>query len=613
MQRFLAAIVIFLAGVLRADVVLAQRILSVAPSLNRAEGRVALVVGNSAYKVTPLQNPVNDAADIAVALQSLGFEVILKRDADRLQMRQALRQFGEALRTANVGLFYFAGHGVQSRGNNYLIPVDADIRTEADVEDLAVDASYALRIMEESQVKVSIVILDACRNNPYRSGFRSASRGLAQMTAATGTLIAFSTSPGSVAADGTGGRNGTYTKRLLESLQEPDTDVLKVFQRVRAAVVQETAGQQVPWEATSLIGDFYFAGRPASGSVTAAISNDAIELAYWEAIKASSNRNEFIAYLKQYPSGRFAVLARSKLFHVVDAEFSETGKLKVNDLVTAAGVRVGSVGAIANGQSGGMRTVTLHINRDYRFPRDTLAKIHTQPNSGQTYVALEPGGAQSYLVSGDQLKATQDAFTPDHPSYRGVSETMKRWSEVAVKNRVPLELLLLYVLRDQEGRVDIADALRTFQSDEKSGRGATDSVSLWRSLEQRRPGRAVPRSTITARFSGVGTLPEGATVIDLQTGSPLGRVSRVALDNDTYEAVVEMYVDLETAELASDSLAMILTDPIANRPFIGIRNGAARARLKTGDQLRMTISAADDLAPQIEHWLSQREKMPARR
>jgi TolB protein len=232
------------------------------------EVRVALVIGNAAYKESPLSNPVNDATDIAKALQDSGFRVILKRNAGTRDMRQAIREFGAELRRADVGLFYFAGHGIQIKGNNYLVPVGADIQNEADAEDLAIDAAYALRTMEDAQVKVSIVVLDACRNNPFSRSFRSASRGLAQMNAATGSVIAFATAPGSVAADGAG-RNGVYTKHLLASLAQPDTDVLKVVQRTRANVYKETGGRQTPWESTSLIGDFYFRPSKALGAAPA--------------------------------------------------------------------------------------------------------------------------------------------------------------------------------------------------------------------------------------------------------------------------------------------------------------------------------------------------------
>lgn len=283
------------------------------------EQRVALVIGNSAYKDSPLANPVNDATDIAKALGDAGFKVILKRNANMRDMRQAIREFGTELRRAQVGLFYFAGHGIQVKGNNYLVPVGADIQNEADAEDLSIDANYVMRTMEESQVKVSIAILDACRNNPFARSFRSASRGLAQMTAATGSLIAFATAPGATAADGAG-RNGIYTKYLLESLRQRDTDILRVFQRTRAGVVKETGGKQTPWESTSLVGDFYFS-PPAGATATdigvapavPAVDSVAVEMQFWNSVKDSKSADEIQAYLEQYPSGRFAGLARARL------------------------------------------------------------------------------------------------------------------------------------------------------------------------------------------------------------------------------------------------------------------------------------------------------------
>jgi len=284
-----------------------------------AQDRIALVIGNSAYKDSPLSNPGNDAADMAKALGGMGFKVILRRNANTRAMRQAIREFGTELRGAQVGLFYYAGHGVQVRGANYLVPVGADIRGEADVEDQGIDANYVLRTMEEAQTKMNIVILDACRNNPYASGFRSATRGLAQMTAATGTLIAFSTAPGSVAQDGSG-RNGLYTQHLLESLRQSDSDILKVFQRTRAGVVRDTGGKQTPWESTSLTGDFYFhgGGQVASAAPTAVAipapqaDPAAIELTFWDSIKESTNAADFEEYLKQFPNGQFAGLARNR-------------------------------------------------------------------------------------------------------------------------------------------------------------------------------------------------------------------------------------------------------------------------------------------------------------
>ena len=226
-------------------------------SSQRDEQRVALVIGNSAYKESPLKNPANDAADMAAALKELGFKVTLRTDASQRQMKQALREFAQDLRRGGVGLFYFAGHGVQSKGRNFLIPVGANVETEAELEDESVDANLVLSYMDEAQNRVNIVVLDACRNNPFARSFRSASRGLAQMEAAKGSFVAFATAPGSVAADGEG-RNGVYTEHLLASLKEADGDIDKVFRRVAANVSTVTGGKQVPWVASSLTGDFYF-------------------------------------------------------------------------------------------------------------------------------------------------------------------------------------------------------------------------------------------------------------------------------------------------------------------------------------------------------------------
>lgn len=236
-----------------------------------AEERVALVIGNSDYPAERLDNPQNDATDMSAALRDAGFKVITRTNANTREMRQAVREFGSELRRADVGLFYFAGHGVQITGTNYLVPVAADIRNEADIEDLSLDVNYVLRTMEDAQVKVRIVILDACRNNPYARASRSSLRGLAPVNAASGSFVAFATAPGSVAADGQG-RNGLYTKHLLESLRQPDTEILHVFQRARAGVVRETGGKQTPWEATSLLGEFRFRGAAtaeASGAAPA--------------------------------------------------------------------------------------------------------------------------------------------------------------------------------------------------------------------------------------------------------------------------------------------------------------------------------------------------------
>ena len=282
------------------------------------EQRVALIIGNSAYKDSPLKNPVNDAKDMADVLTELGFKVTLRQDANQRTMKQAIRDFGSELKKGGVGLFFFAGHGVQSRGRNFLVPVGADIQNEYELEDQAVDGNLVLGSMEDAQNRINIVILDACRNNPFARSFRSAARGLAQMDAAKGTVVAFSTAPGSVAADGDG-RNGIYTKHLLASLRDPESRIEDVFQRVRAAVVEETGSKQVPWESSSLVGRFYFApgaesvAKPSAPAAQPPVADrNAVDLAFWNSIKGSSDQADFEAYLRRFPDGQFAELARNR-------------------------------------------------------------------------------------------------------------------------------------------------------------------------------------------------------------------------------------------------------------------------------------------------------------
>jgi uncharacterized caspase-like protein len=224
--------------------------------------RVALVIGNGTYEDAPLRNPVNDASDMARALTALGFEVIHKENLNQNDMKRAIREFGSKIRGGGVGLFYYAGHGVQVKGVNYLIPVGAKVESEEDVEYEAVDAGFVLAQMEGAGNAVNIVILDACRNNSFARSYRSASRGLALMDAPSGTLIAYATAPNSVASDGDG-RNGLYTQEILKFIATPGLRVEEVFKQVRISVRSLTQGRQTPWESSSLTGDFSFAGQVA--------------------------------------------------------------------------------------------------------------------------------------------------------------------------------------------------------------------------------------------------------------------------------------------------------------------------------------------------------------
>jgi caspase domain-containing protein/ankyrin repeat protein len=282
-----------------------------------AEQRVALVIGNAAYATIPaLTNPANDAALMAATLGDVGFEVVTAPNADRDEMAAAIREFGKRLRAAGpdaVGLFYYAGHGVQAGGINYLIPVDAPIGNEADLETAAVSAQWVLSQMAYAGNALNIVILDACRNNPFAGGFRSLESGLARMDAPSGALVAYAAGPGQTAADGTGA--------LADAMRTPGLDLEGVFKRVRVAVESTTGRAQTPWEESSLTGDFFFVPSAAPAAKPAAPAADqTLDLAFWNSIKDSTNPASFEAYLQQFPNGAFSRLARVRLSELGGAQ-----------------------------------------------------------------------------------------------------------------------------------------------------------------------------------------------------------------------------------------------------------------------------------------------------
>ncbi|MEL6180181.1 MAG: caspase domain-containing protein, partial [Myxococcota bacterium] len=237
----------------------------------KSEKRIALVIGNANYTVGRLANPVNDARAMATALSELGFEVTLHTNLKQNAMKRAIIDFGRKLRKARggVGLFYYAGHGMQVRGRNYLIPLGATIEGESYVDVEAVDMGQVMAAMGEARNRLNIMVLDACRNNPFEQATRSMSRGLAFTSAPQGTLIAYATSPGRVAADGAG-RNGTYTEALLKHMKTPGLPIEEMFKRVRSDVISVTDQQQTPWESSSLTGRFEFVvgDKPATATTS---------------------------------------------------------------------------------------------------------------------------------------------------------------------------------------------------------------------------------------------------------------------------------------------------------------------------------------------------------
>lgn len=237
------------------------------PNAANTEKRVALVIGNSNYGTSPLRNPVNDANLVADTLSQLGFEVIKRTDANLRDMQLAVREFSRKIQGGSVGLFYYAGHGMQSSGRNFLIPIGAQIEVEGDLSLEGLDLNSVLEQMGNAQNRLNIVILDACRNNPFVRSSRGGAQGLAQVNAPAGTFIAYATAPGQTASDGKG-QNGLYTQELLANMKTPGLAIEEVFKRVRVQVKQQSGGQQVPWDASSLEGSFYFV--PGNGTTAAA-------------------------------------------------------------------------------------------------------------------------------------------------------------------------------------------------------------------------------------------------------------------------------------------------------------------------------------------------------
>ena len=291
-----------------------------------AETRIALIIGNSDYANANLKltNPANDAAAMQRALKAAGFETIVRLNAKRVDFYRAVDEFGSRLgRDPHaVGLFYYAGHGVQADGVNYLIPVDADIQSEADLDANAFDAGRVLRAMKTAQNEMNIVILDACRDNPLPKT-RGIERGLARMDAPSGTFIAYAAAPGQSAQDGAGGTNGVFTGELVKAMAEPGVPLEQMFKRVIAGVKADTHGGQQPWSEASIQGDFYFhAGEQSAASRAQTVATEppaashtqsADEIAAYKAAEASNSVAGWQIFKRNYPNSAYASTADIRL------------------------------------------------------------------------------------------------------------------------------------------------------------------------------------------------------------------------------------------------------------------------------------------------------------
>ena len=306
-----------------------------------ADKRVAFVVGNGAYKNVPaLPNPAVDAKSMAKLLRNVGFDVVEGSNLSRDKMTEKLLDFGKKAEGADVAVFFYAGHGIAVNGTNYLLPVDADLKSEMDVKlGAAINVDLTLE-QTMSDAKVKLVFLDACRDNPFAARIRSAKAtrsanvgsGLAEMKSGEGTLIAFATGPGQTALDGTEGGNSPFTRALLANIAQPGVEIQQAMTKVRAQVNEETSKGQLPWGHTNLIGTVYLnPAQPAGATPNAPAPTSAaaseVELEFWRSIKDSNKIDELNAYLANYPSGTFKALALARIAALQDGPSNTTRNL----------------------------------------------------------------------------------------------------------------------------------------------------------------------------------------------------------------------------------------------------------------------------------------------
>ena len=305
-----------------------------------ADKRVAFVVGNSAYKTVPqLPNPAIDARSMARVLRNVGFEVVEGSNLTRDAMTAKLLEFGKKSEGADVALFFYAGHGIAVNGTNYLLPVDADLKSEMDVKlGAAINVDLTLE-QTMADAKVKLVFLDACRDNPFAAKIRTAkatrsvnvASGLAEMKSGEGTLIAFATGPGQTALDGEAGTNSPFTRALIANIAQPGLEIQQAMTRVRAQVNDETNKAQLPWGHTNLTGTVFLnpaAVAASDGTATAAAAPAGeVELEFWRSIKESNKVEELNAYLTNYPNGTFKSLALARIAAIQDGPSTTTRNL----------------------------------------------------------------------------------------------------------------------------------------------------------------------------------------------------------------------------------------------------------------------------------------------
>ena len=404
--------------------------------------RVALVIGNSSYVGAPLLNPANDARAMSDILRGLGFTVVELRDGRKAQMAQAIGQVRDLLKgKQGVGMLYYAGHGLQLDWRNYMVPVDAQLASTADVQAQTIDVNTVIEAFRSAGNRMNILVLDACRDNPFAA--TATGKGLAQLDAPPGTLLAYATAPGNVAEDGdVKAGNGLYTQFLLDEIKKPMARIEDVFKRVRLQVRQKSQGRQIPWESTSLEDDFFF----NTGKVVAVARPDErareagfnAEKADWDRIKESRQAADFYAFLQKYPSGFLseqaqALLERFEQAKIV-AQSDRNGDIQPPSLVRYRpgdiyeyATRDGLTGLVVGRRTGSIVKVTeqsVHQFNLYRAnSRDVLspagALMESDRSTFDPAIALLPGG--EYQVGkrwSGRTTVTDGIATSQRPTFR---------------------------------------------------------------------------------------------------------------------------------------------------------------------------------------------------
>ncbi len=536
------------------------------------------MVGNAAYTDRPLRNPVNDARLMQATLRELGFEVQVATDVDRRGLLGALRDFEARARGAEVVLFFFAGHGAQVGGANYLIPLNATLRSETDVPDEAVDASSVLRRIEDGRARVGLVILDACRDNPYPGANRSTARGLARMSVPTGTIVAYATAPGSTAEDGSGD-NGTYTAALARHLATPGLDIKEVFDRTAQEVERLTNGKQRPREEIGLRGRFVLregvsavAAAPATAlpSATAAPPAADPEDEAWELAKRRDNAAAFEGYLRAYPRGRFVEAARVALDGL-----RAQGALQ--PIQASSSASISPAPGVASTQA--LQPAQTHATPLSDDIAASVRWVQEQPPSG-------------WLV--------QHGIDSDVGRLLELRRNFPRLSESRVLALVRADGRLYYAL--VSGPFDSADGARNFikdGTDIPSLPWVRSIASLARELDERRSRWAASNWNVSSTVAAAPTMSSSSAIAATSSAvDPEAEAWELAKQLDSVEAL-EVYLSayprgrfVEAARVAIDGLRAqgsaldVTADVAANHGGEGETNRAQHAREQVAREAR---------------------------